>query len=164
MSIILQTNIGDITLELFCEKAPNSAKNFLALAASGDYDGTIFHRNVAGFIIQGGDPSGTGKEGLNFQGKLQADEIVHELKHDRRGVVGLSNMNKPDTVGSQFFITYGPQPHLDGVYSVFGRVVDGWEVVDKMEKVEVGKKHRPVEEIKILKVKVLRNPIAEAEA
>ena len=163
MSVTLHTTHGDLDVQLFCDLAPKSAKNFLALAASGQYDGTLFHRNVEGFMVQGGDPSGTGKEGRNFQGEYQSDEFNDALKHDARGVVAFANANKPNTVGSQFFITYAAQPRLDRVYSVVGRVVGGLETLDAMEKVPVGKKHRPVEDIKIINVKIKKNPIAEVE-
>jgi peptidyl-prolyl cis-trans isomerase-like 3 len=152
-------------MEIFCDLAPKSAKNFLALAASGYYDKTIFHRNVAGFILQGGDPSGTGKDGRNFQGNFQSDEFVDQLKHNKRGVVSFANLNKPTTVGSQFFITYGAHPQLDGVFSVFGQVVaqNGLDTLSRIEGVAVGKKHRPEEDVVITKIKIHKNPIAENE-
>lgn len=117
MSVTLHTTLGNIKLELYCEEVPRTATNFLALCASGYYDDTIFHRNIRGFMIQGGDPTGTGKGGRSIyddspNGKFN-DEIVDVLKHSRRGVVSMANSG-PNTNGSQFFITYKAQPHLNG--------------------------------------------------
>ncbi|KAJ0770024.1 putative peptidylprolyl isomerase [Helianthus annuus] len=111
-------------------------KNFLALCASGYYDGTIFHRNIKGFMIQGGDPTGTGKGGTSIWGKKFNDEIRESLKHNARGVLSMANSG-PNTNGSQFFITYAKQPHLNGLYTIFGKVIHGFEVLDLMEKVNV---------------------------
>jgi peptidyl-prolyl cis-trans isomerase-like 3 len=163
MSVTLHTTYGDLQVQVFCDQVPKASKNFLALCASGSYDNTIFHRNVEGCLIQGGDPSGTGKEGKNYQDKFQSDEFLESLKHEGRGIVSFANLNKPETVGSQFFITYAALPDLDGVFTVFGRVIAGLDVLDRMEKAPVGKRHRPVEEIKISKVTIHKNPIAEAE-
>ena len=100
---------------------PKTCKNFLALTASGKYDNTIFHRNIKGFIIQGGDPSGTGKEGESIYGKPFEDEIADALKHDRRGILSMANSG-PNTNGSQFFITYNRMSKLNKQYTAFGRV------------------------------------------
>eukprot|EP01070_Trichotokara_eunicae_P009384 Trichotokara_eunicae@DN6062_c0_g1_i2.p2 len=161
MSVTLRTTLGDLKAELFCQGAPKTCKNFLALAASGYYNDTKFHRNVKGFAIQGGDPTGTGKGGESIYGKYFDDEINPGLKHDRRGVLSMANKNKPNTNGSQFFVTYGRQPHLNGQYSVFGRLIDGLDVLDKMEREPTGPKDIPVDEIKIVSVIVHANPIAE---
>ena len=115
-SVTLHTNLGDIKFELYCDEVPRAANNFLALCASGYYDKTIFHRNIKGFMIQGGDPTGTGKGGKSIYntptGKF-ADEIVDTLKHSRRGIVSMANSG-PNSNGSQFFITYRAHPHLNG--------------------------------------------------
>ncbi|KAF4658635.1 Cyclin-dependent kinases regulatory subunit 2 [Perkinsus chesapeaki] len=129
-------------------RVPNACKNFLALAASGYYDGTKFHRLIPGFMVQGGDPTGTGKGGANWEGGKQKDEFVSSVKHDRRGILSFAN-NGPDTIGSQFFITFGRQPHLNGVYTAFGRLIDGMDTLMKIEQVPVGKKHRPTKDIVI---------------
>jgi len=122
-------------------------------------DGTTFHRNIKGFIVQGGDPTGTGKGGEAIKGGKLADEFGGDLKHDRRGVVSMAN-NGPHTNGAQFFITYGKQPTLDGVYCVIGSLIDGWETLDAMEAVPVGAKHRPATPIVIKGVTLHANPFA----
>ncbi|KAL6495431.1 hypothetical protein OROGR_029994 [Orobanche gracilis] len=133
MSVTLHTNLGDIKCEIFCDEVPKTAENFLALCASGYYDGTIFHRNIKGFMIQGGDPNNTGKGGTSIWGKKFNDEIRESLKHNARGILSMANSG-PNTNGSQFFITYVKQPHLNGLYTIFGKVIHGFEVLDIMEK------------------------------
>ncbi|CAK0785817.1 hypothetical protein CVIRNUC_009029 [Coccomyxa viridis] len=165
MSVTLHTSLGDLKLEVFCEEVPRTAENFLALCGSGYYNETIFHRNIRGFMIQGGDPTGTGKGGKSIfptaNGKF-ADEIIDHanLKHSKRGVVSMANSG-PNTNGSQFFITYKTHPTLNGKYTVFGHVIDGMEVLDKMEKVPTGASDRPQKEIKISKVTIHANPLAD---
>jgi Peptidyl-prolyl cis-trans isomerase (rotamase) - cyclophilin family len=163
MSVTLNTTHGKLKIEVFCEQVPATAKNFLALCAKGYYDNTIFHRNIKGFIVQGGDPTGTGKGGESIYGKHFDDEIHPDLKFDKRGVVAMANAG-PNTNGSQFFITYAKQPHLNGVYPIFGRVIDGWETLDLMEREPVDGKDRPLNEIKIYNVTFHANPIAEKES
>ncbi|OWZ68349.1 peptidyl-prolyl cis-trans isomerase-like 3 [Cryptococcus neoformans] len=160
MSVTLHTNVGDIKIELFCETVPRTAENFLALCASGQYDGTLFHRNIRGFMIQGGDPTGTGKGGQSIWGRPFADEIRQTLRFNNRGMVAMANAG-PDTNKSQFFITYAKQPSLDGKYSIFGKVIDGIETLDSMEKTPVNPKNRPLQEIKLLNVTIHANPIAD---
>jgi len=108
--------LGEIKIEIYCDEVPQAATNFLALCASGYYNGTVFHRNIKGFMIQGGDPTGTGKGGKSIYntptGKFP-DEIVDSLKHSRRGVVSMANSG-PNSNGSQFFITYKAHTHLNG--------------------------------------------------
>ncbi|TXG62717.1 hypothetical protein EZV62_009711 [Acer yangbiense] len=133
--------------------------NFLALCASGYYDGTIFHRNIKGFMIQGGDPTGTGKGGTSIWGKKFNDEIRESLKHNARGIMAMANSG-PNTNGSQFFFTYAKQPHLNGLYTVFGRVIHGFEVLDIMEKTQTGPGDRPLAEIRINRVTIHANPLA----
>uniref|UniRef100_A0A6U2X9Z1 Peptidyl-prolyl cis-trans isomerase n=2 Tax=Lotharella globosa TaxID=91324 RepID=A0A6U2X9Z1_9EUKA len=162
MAVTLHTTLGDLKLELFCDLCPVTCKNFLALCASGYYNGTIFHRNIAKFMIQGGDPSGTGKGGKSIYGKYFEDEISSVLKHNARGTVSMANRG-PNTNGSQFFITYGKQKHLNNVNTVFAKVIHGMNTLDAMERVPVGKKDRPVHEIKINKITIHANPIAEKE-
>lgn len=121
----LSTDKGDIIIDLFTDKVPNTVNNFVFLARQGYYDDTIFHRVIAGFMAQGGDPTGTGMGGPGYQ---FADEFDRSLKHDKPGVLSMANAG-PDTNGSQFFITHVPTPWLDLKHSVFGQVVKGMDVV-----------------------------------
>ncbi|KAK6162471.1 hypothetical protein DH2020_002312 [Rehmannia glutinosa] len=159
MSVTLHTNLGDIKCEIFCDEVPKTAENFLALSASGYYDGTIFHRNIKGFMIQGGDPTNTGKGGTSIWGKKFNDEIRESLKHNARGMLSMANSG-PNTNGSQFFITYAKQPHLNGLYTIFGKVIHGFEVLDIMEKAPTGPGDRPLMEIRINRVTIHANPLA----
>ncbi|XP_028394757.1 peptidyl-prolyl cis-trans isomerase-like 3 [Dendronephthya gigantea] len=164
MSVTLVTDFGDIKVELFCEEAPKTCENFLALCASEYYNGCIFHRNIKGFMVQTGDPSGTGKGGKSIWGRKFEDEIVPTLKHNVRGVVSMAN-NGPNTNGSQFFITYARQPHLDMKYTVFGKVIDGGETLDDLEKIPVDEKsYKPLHDVRIQKIKIHANPIADMQS
>ncbi|ODO00596.1 peptidyl-prolyl cis-trans isomerase-like 3 [Cryptococcus wingfieldii CBS 7118] len=160
MSVTLHTNLGDIKIEVFCESVPRTAENFLALCASGSYDNTLFHRNIKSFMVQGGDPTGTGKGGMSIWGRPFSDEIRQTLRFNARGVVAMANAG-PDTNKSQFFITYAKQSSLDGKYSIFGKVIDGLEVLDTMERTPVNPKNRPLQEIRLERVTVHANPIAD---
>ena len=145
-------------------KQIHKSQNFLALCASGYYNGCKVHRNMKGFMAQTGDPTGTGKGGESIWGGKFADELVLGLKHNARGVVSMAN-NGPDTNGSQFFITYAKQPHLDRKYTVFARVIDGFDTLDALEKVPVqGKACRPTMDIHIRAVSIHANPHAELAA
>jgi cyclophilin family peptidyl-prolyl cis-trans isomerase len=121
----MSTDNGDIVIELFADKAPHTVNNFVFLARDGYYDGTTFHRVIKGFMAQGGDPTGTGRGGPGYQ---FADEFDRDLRHDGPGVLSMANAG-PGTNGSQFFITHEATPHLDGRHTVFGKVVDGLDVV-----------------------------------
>ncbi len=125
----IKTNKGDIVLKLYASQAPRTVNNFVCLAQDGYYDGVTFHRVIKNFMIQGGDPTGTGRGGPGYSFK---DEFDPKLKHDRPGVLSMANAG-PNTNGSQFFITHVPTPHLDGKHSVFGQVTQGQDVVDKIE-------------------------------
>ncbi len=125
----IQTNRGDIVLELHQDKTPNTVKNFVDLAEKGYYNGLTFHRVIPDFMIQGGCPDGTGMGGPGYK---FADEFDPELRHDGPGVLSMANAG-PNTNGSQFFITHVATPHLDGKHSVFGRVVTGQDVVDAVQ-------------------------------
>jgi len=135
----METSKGLIELELYPEFAPKTVNNFVFLAKEGYYDGVIFHRVINDFVIQGGDPTGTGAggPGYKFEDEVQDNPLKHETK-----VISMANAG-PNTNGSQFFITHSPQPHLDGKHTVFGKVVSGEDVVDsirqgdRMEKVEI---------------------------
>jgi len=122
------TDKGEITLQLFADKAPQTVNNFVFLARQGFYDGVTFHRVIPGFMAQTGDPTGTGAGGPGY---TFADEFSPDLKHDGPGVVSMANSG-PNTNGSQFFITYAAQPHLDGVHTVFGKVTAGMDVLEKL--------------------------------
>ncbi|ODN78342.1 peptidyl-prolyl cis-trans isomerase-like 3 [Cryptococcus amylolentus CBS 6039] len=160
MSVTFHTNLGDIKIEVFCESVPRTAENFLALCASGSYNNTLFHRNIKSFMVQGGDPTGTGKGGMSIWGRPFSDEIRQTLRFNARGVVAMANAG-PDTNKSQFFITYAKQSSLDGKYSIFGKVIDGFEVLDTMERTPVNPKNRPLQEIRLERVTVHANPIAD---
>ncbi|KAI8917398.1 cyclophilin-like domain-containing protein [Entophlyctis helioformis] len=160
MSVTLHTELGDIKIEVFCEATPKAAENFLALCASGYYTGNIFHRNIKGFMVQTGDPTNTGKGGSSIWGRHFEDEIKSTLKHNNRGIVSMANKG-PDTNGSQFFITYAKQPHLDSKYTVFAKVIDGMDTLDALERVPVDNANRPIQEVRIKAVTVHANPIAD---
>lgn len=135
--VLLKTNKGDILLELYEDEAPNTVANFISLAEDKFYDGTKFHRVIAGFMAQGGDPKGTGAGGPGYNIKCECvrkDHRIHE-----RGVISMAHAGK-DTGGSQFFITFEKTPHLDGKHTVFGHVIKGMEVVDKIKKGDVVEK------------------------
>ncbi|CAM9677777.1 unnamed protein product [Chrysoparadoxa australica] len=160
MAVTLHTSLGDLKIEVFCDLVPHTAENFLALCASGYYDKTKFHRNIKGFMIQGGDPTGTGKGGESIWGGQFDDEFHPEATHNMRGIVAMANKGV-NSNKSQFFITYDKQPHLNNVYTVFGKVIDGDETLDAMEKVPVGKKDRPTVEILLKSVTMHANPLAD---
>ncbi|GMK55754.1 hypothetical protein CspeluHIS016_0208100 [Cutaneotrichosporon spelunceum] len=163
MSVTLHTSLGDLKIEVFCEAVPKTAENFLALCASGYYDGCLFHRNIKGFMVQTGDPTGTGKGGQSIWGEPFGDEVRQTLKFNARGIVAMANAG-PGTNKSQFFISYAKQPSLDGKYTIFGRVIDGQDsTLDMLERVPVNAKNRPEKEIKLETVTIHANPIADAQ-
>ncbi|XP_018023836.1 peptidyl-prolyl cis-trans isomerase-like 3 [Hyalella azteca] len=161
MSVTLHTDVGDLKIELFIDPCPKACHNFLALCASGYYDGCLFHRNIKGFMVQTGDPTGTGKGGSSIWGSKFEDEVRDDLKHNSRGIVSMAS-NGPDTNGSQFFITYSMQPHLDLKYTVFGKVIDGFDTLDELEKLPVdAKTYRPTRPTRLNSVTIHANPIAD---
>ncbi|XP_022906399.1 peptidyl-prolyl cis-trans isomerase-like 3 [Onthophagus taurus] len=163
MAVTLHTDLGTIKLELFCEACPKACENFLALCASDYYNGSVFHRNIKGFIVQTGDPTGTGKGGSSIWGGKFEDEFKEEVKHNARGMVSMAN-NGPNTNGSQFFFTYGPHPHLDLKYTLFGKVIDGFDTLDELEKLQVNpKNYKPLKDVKINSITIHANPIAETD-
>ncbi|MEW5299438.1 MAG: hypothetical protein WDW36_002456 [Sanguina aurantia] len=150
----LDTTMGPVTVELYYKHSPKTVKNFLALAKSGYYDGTVFHRIIRDFMIQGGDPSGTGRGGeSSFGGKFE-DEITRELKHTGAGILSMANAG-PNTNGSQFFITLGPTPWLDGKHTVFGRVASGMGVIKRLGNVQTDTNDKPRTEVRILRARPL---------
>ena len=122
---LIKTSRGDITVELFAKKCPLTVENFVNLARAGYYNDTTFHRVIPGFMAQGGDPTGTGRGGPGYRFR---DEFGEGLRHDSEGILSMANAG-PNTNGSQFFITHGPTPHLDGRHAVFGKVTDGMDTV-----------------------------------
>ncbi|MGI6080705.1 MAG: peptidylprolyl isomerase [Candidatus Avilachnospira sp.] len=147
---------GDvIKAELYPETAPNTVNNFISLVKKGFYDGIIFHRVIKGFMIQGGDPTGTGMggPGYSIKGEFAANGVKNELRHDR-GVLSMARAMAPDSAGSQFFIMHEKAPHLDGQYAAFGKVVEGIEAVDKIASVKTDYSDRPREEQKIARMTV----------
>ncbi len=133
--------MGTFQIELFADKAPTTVQHFIDLVKRGFYRDMIFHRVVAGLVIQTGDPTGTGRGGSEKTIKL---EIHPDLKHDSAGIVGMARANDPDSATSQFYITLAPAPHLDGKYTIFGKVIEGLEVVMAIGQVEVGPTDRPL--------------------
>ena len=148
--VTFDTNHGSFTAELFLDVAPETAGNFAKLATDGFYDGVIFHRVIDGFMIQGGDPTGTGRGGPGYQ---IPDEFGAGLKHDAEGMLSMANAG-PGTGGSQFFITLVPTPWLDGKHAIFGRITSGMDVVRAIGKVQVGAGARPVEDVVMNSVRV----------
>jgi peptidyl-prolyl cis-trans isomerase-like 3 len=166
MSVTVHTSLGDLKFEIHCDSAPKTSFNFLALCASNFYNNSIFHRNMRGFMLQGGGLGDTGKGGESIWGGTFDDEFHPDLVHDKRGVLAMANKG-PNTNASQFFVTYERQPHLNNIYTVFGRLLEGWEVLDKMEKLPVlgGPKKsvasRPVDPPVIRGVTIHANPLAD---
>jgi cyclophilin family peptidyl-prolyl cis-trans isomerase len=147
-----ETTLGNFTVELFEAQTPNTVGNFAKLAEKNFYDGVIFHRVIDGFMIQGGDPTGTGRGGPGYQ---FADEIHPQLKHSGEGILSMANAG-PNTNGSQFFITLVPTPHLDGRHTVFGKVVEGIDVVKKIGKTPTASGDRPVTDVVMKSVRIER--------
>ncbi|KAL1303952.1 hypothetical protein AAFC00_000402 [Neodothiora populina] len=164
MSVTLHTTHGPLKFELFCSAAPKTTYNFLALAASSKYDDSPFHRLIPSFIIQGGSPaSGSTKDSLSIYDQPFEDEInTSLLRHNARGILSMANKG-PDTNGSQFFVTLDKAPHLDGKNTVFGRLIEGWSTLDKIETIQVDKKNRPKESVKIERVTIHANPLADEQ-
>ncbi|RDL39499.1 Cyclophilin-like protein [Venustampulla echinocandica] len=156
----IETNHGSLNIELQPETAPKAVWNFVQLAKKGYYNGVTFHRNIRNFMIQGGDPTGTGKGGTSVWGKNFQDEFDGPLVHDARGVVSMANKGK-NTNSSQFFITYRPATHLDRKHTIFGRVVGGLDVLQKLENVPVDSSHRPLDDITMENVVVFVDPFEE---
>ncbi|XP_030378297.1 RING-type E3 ubiquitin-protein ligase PPIL2 [Scaptodrosophila lebanonensis] len=159
----LNTNFGPLNLELYCEAAPRACDNFIKHCLDGYYNGVLFHRSIRNFMIQGGDPTGTGTGGQSIWGKKFEDEFKPNLTHTGRGILSMANSG-PNTNGAQFFITYRSCKHLDGKHTIFGKLVGGLETLQKMENIEVDNKDRPIEDIIIENVQVFVNPFEEAVA
>lgn len=146
------TNKGVFVAEMFEDKAPLTTKNFIELTEKGFYNGVIFHRVIEDFMIQGGDPTGTGMGGPGYQIK---DEFGEGLKHDDEGILSMANAG-PNTGGSQFFITLAPTPWLNGHHAIFGRIVEGMEVVRLIGAVPTDFRDRPKDQVVMEKVEVVK--------
>jgi peptidyl-prolyl cis-trans isomerase B (cyclophilin B) len=156
MVTIKLENGKEIKIELDYENAPNTAQNFAYLAAKGFYNGLIFHRVIKGFMIQGGDPTGTGMggPGHSIKGEFKQNGIVNNLKHNR-GVVSMARSSDPNSAGSQFFIMHQDGLFLDGQYAAFGKVVSGMDAVDEIATTSVGANDRPTSPQKIKTIEVV---------
>ncbi len=154
---VISTKFGDISLEFFPDTAPNHVRNFLKLGSSGFYDETTFHRVIPGFMIQGGDPNSKGDDptnvGMGGPG-YTIDAEFSDIPHER-GILSMARSMDPNSAGSQFFIMHKNSPHLNGQYSVFGQVIEGIEVVDKIVSVDKDHNNRPIEKVKMT-VKVMK--------
>ena len=158
MSLTLKTTLGDVKIELFTDLVPRNTENFLTLCASGLYNDTQFHRSIPKFMVQGGDPTGTGKGGECIWGGFVPGETTPSLSHNTRGLVSMCNMAQ-GSCGSQFFFTYAPAPHLDGECTIIGKIIGGEDTLARMEAAPVaGKKSRPEQPITLLGVKIHANP------
>lgn len=149
--VLLETNMGEITIRLYDQKAPITTDNFKKLVSEGFYDGTIFHRVIPEFMIQGGDPSGTGTGGPGY---TIEDEFHPDLKHSKPGILSMANAG-PDTGGSQFFLTVAPTPWLDGKHSVFGEVIEGLDVAVAISEVDRNRRDKPLSDVKIVKASII---------
>ncbi len=148
--VVLETNQGNIEIQLMPEIAPKACENFRKLVEKGYYDGIIFHRVINNFMIQGGDPTGTGRGGESIWGKPFEDEVKKEVTFDKKGILAMANAG-PNTNGSQFFITTAKTPWLNMRHTIFGEVISGYDVVEKIENTKTGAMDKPVEEQKIIK-------------
>lgn len=152
-SVILKTNQGDIKIKLFTKEAPKTCENFLGLCKKGYYDGVIFHRVIKSFMIQGGDPTGSGRGGESLWGGKFEDEFHPSLSFNKTGLLAMANAG-PATNGSQFFITTAETPWLTNHHTIFGEVVEGYDVVQKIENCRTGFMDKPVEDQKIISTQV----------
>ncbi|MGA2775861.1 MAG: peptidylprolyl isomerase [Candidatus Omnitrophota bacterium] len=149
-NVILETNQGAIEIKLMPEVAPKACENFTKLVESGYYNGIIFHRVIKGFMVQGGDPKGTGRGGESVWKKPFEDEVNTSVQFDSPGILAMANAG-PNTNGSQFFITTAKTPWLNMRHTIFGKVVSGYDAVEKIENTAVDASDRPVAEQKIIK-------------
>lgn len=150
---LIETNQGTITVALKPEVAPKAVENFLKLSEKNYYNGVIFHRVIKGFMIQGGDPTGTGRGGQSVWGSPFADEVSPKVVFDKKGLLAMANAG-PRTNGSQFFITTAATPWLNGKHTIFGEVIDGYDVVQKIESSRTGPQDKPIDSQEILKITI----------
>lgn len=147
---VIETSLGTMEFELFEDKAPITTKNFIDLAQKGFYDNLIFHRIIKNFMVQGGCPDGNGMGGPGY--KIQ-DEFHPSLKHTKKGILSMANAG-PNTGGSQFFITLVPTPWLDNKHAIFGKIVSGEKVLERIGEVEVDNYDKPLKDVKMIKVSI----------
>ncbi|VDB82863.1 unnamed protein product [Peniophora sp. CBMAI 1063] len=152
-SVILETSLGEIKLELYWNHAPRTCQNFAELAKRGYYNGVVFHRIIADFMVQGGDPTGTGRGGTSIYGQKFEDEIHPELRFTGAGILAMANSG-PNTNGSQFFLTLAPTPFLENKHTIFGRVSSGIRVLQRLGSVAVDNQDRPKEDVKIHRARI----------
>ncbi|MBW7573790.1 peptidylprolyl isomerase [Caproiciproducens faecalis] len=145
--VTIQTGSGTMKVELYPEIAPNTVRNFISLVKKGFYDGTIFHRVIPGFMIQGGDPEGTGMggPGYSIKGEFRSNRFQNDLKHTK-GVLSMARSMSPNSAGSQFFIMVDDAPHLDGEYAAFGKVIEGMEEAERIVSVRRDYRDKPYED------------------
>jgi len=164
--VTIITNKGTIKIELYPEVAPNTVNNFISLIKKGFYDGTIFHRVIPGFMIQGGDPDGTGMGGPGYgiKGEFSGNRFKNDLKHTK-GVLSMARSSSPNSAGSQFFLMTADAPHLDGQYAAFGKVIEGIEEADRIVAVPSNSSDRPLQEeaMKTVTVETFGEEYAEPE-
>ncbi|XP_070508771.1 uncharacterized protein Cypl [Chironomus tepperi] len=151
--VTFDTTLGEFSIELYWKHAPNTCRNFAELARRGYYNDVIFHRIIPDFMIQGGDPTGTGRGGSSIYGPTFADELHPDLRHSGAGILSMANAG-PNTNGSQFFITLAPCQHLDGKHAIFGRIYSGMQVIKRMGNVDTNNNDRPLEDVKIISAKI----------
>lgn len=164
MVTITMAGGGTFQVELYPEVARNTVNNFISLVQKGFYDGVIFHRVIKGFMLQGGDPTGTGMGGPGYgiKGEFRGNGVENNLAHDR-GVISMARSRHPDSAGSQFFLMHQKAPHLDGQYAAFGKMIDGFEELDRIANLATNSQDRPMEEQKIQSMTVeLGEYVAEA--
>ena len=164
MATIVVEGFGTIEVELYPDIAPQSVYNFCSLARQGFYDGSTFHRIIQGFMIQGGDPTGTGYGGPGYciKGEFDKNGFNNPLKHTR-GVISMARATPFDSAGCQFFIMHQDAPHLDGAYAAFGMVTNGMDVVDAIASVKTGYANRPVENVVIKSITITGPELPEPE-
>lgn len=152
----IETSEGKIVVKLYCDIAPKACENFIGLSEKGYYNGIIFHRVIKGFMLQGGDPTGTGAGGESLWGKSFADEYSPKARFDRPGLLAMANRG-PSTNGSQFFITVAQTPWLNNKHTIFGEVIDGMNIVQKIENTPTDGRDKPITPVKILKVSIAKS-------
>lgn len=153
---VFKTNMGTFEAELYPDKTPKTVENFTGLAEKGYYKGVIFHRVIPGFMIQGGDPTGTGRGGQSIWGKPFEDEVNTGLVFDSPGILAMANAG-PNTNGSQFFITVAPTPWLNGHHTIFGKIISGMDVVNAISKVDRNAQDRPNKDVVIEDITIEKN-------
>jgi peptidylprolyl isomerase len=152
-TVVLETTQGEIEIKLYPDIAPKACENFTALIGEGYYDGVVFHRIIKGFMIQGGDPTGTGRGGTSKWGRPFEDEVSRSVVFDGPGILAMANSGK-DSNGSQFFITVAPAPWLNMKHTIFGKVIAGEDTLKRLENIKTGAGDRPVEKQEIIRAYV----------